>query len=225
LCPDPKEVQGFKTCADVSKAEAEGEVVVYATNPEAAELQVLGEFAKLFPKIKPNYTRLQAGALYAKVTAERQAKTYTVDAMQISDMGMILDFQKKNGYVRYPAIPSKPADAYAPAHHASTDCVDHAGDLVPRDAREGEVGPLPFDRETVAVAHTADLDADADLAPRWLGYVALDEFKGAASPRHLHRAHLCHRRLPVGAGCRARCRSTEDGVTGWGISTPGARLR
>jgi len=70
-------------------------------SPEAAELSVLGEFAKLFPKIKPNYTRLQAGALYAKVTAERQAKTYTVDAMQISDMGMILDFQKKNGYVRY----------------------------------------------------------------------------------------------------------------------------
>jgi iron(III) transport system substrate-binding protein len=94
-------VQGFKTCADVAKAEAEGEIVVYATNPEAAELRVLGEFAKLFPKIKPNYTRLQAGALYAKVTAERQAKTYTVDAMQISDMGMILDFQKKNGYVRY----------------------------------------------------------------------------------------------------------------------------
>jgi hypothetical protein len=63
--------------------------------------------------------------------------------------------------------------AGAPAHHASADCVDHAGDLVPRDAREGEVGPLPFDRETVAVADTADLDADADLAPRWLGYVAL----------------------------------------------------
>ena len=101
LCAAPKEVQGFKTCADVAKAEAEGEVVVYATNPEAAELRVLAEFTKLFPKIKTNYTRLQAGALYAKVSAERQAKTYTVDVMQISDMGMILDFQKKNGYVRY----------------------------------------------------------------------------------------------------------------------------
>src|SRR5215475_15893498 len=100
-CAQPREVQGFETCADVAKAEAEGEVVVYATNPEAAELRVLAEFNKLFPKIKPNYTRLQAGALYAKITAERQAKTYTVDAMQISDMGMILDFQKKNGYVRY----------------------------------------------------------------------------------------------------------------------------
>ena len=80
---------------------SEGEVVVYATNPEAAELRVLAEFTKTFPKIKANYTRLQAGALYAKVSAERQAKTYTLDAMQLSDMGMVLDFQKKNGYARY----------------------------------------------------------------------------------------------------------------------------
>lgn len=101
LCANPTEVQGFKTCADVAKAEAEGEVVVYATNPEAAELRVLEAFHQAFPKIKPNYTRLQAGALYAKVNAERQAKTYTVDVMQNSDMGMVLDFQKKNGYQRY----------------------------------------------------------------------------------------------------------------------------
>src|SRR5580693_8221394 len=101
LCAQPTEVQGFKTCADVAKAEAEGEVVVYATNPEAAELRVLAEFNKLFPKIKTNYTRLQAGALYAKVSAERQAKTYTADVMQLSDMGMVLDFQKKGGYVAY----------------------------------------------------------------------------------------------------------------------------
>jgi len=101
LCAQPAQVQGFKTCADIAKAEAEGELVVYATNPEAAELRVLAEFSKLFPKIKTNYTRLQAGALYAKVGAERQAKTYTVDLMQLSDMGMVLDFQKKNGYVHY----------------------------------------------------------------------------------------------------------------------------
>jgi iron(III) transport system substrate-binding protein len=101
LCAQPAEIQGFKTCADVAKAEAEGEVVVYATNPEAAELRVLAEFNKLFPKIKTNYTRLQAGALYAKLTAERQASTYTVDLIQISDMGMILDFQKKNGFDHY----------------------------------------------------------------------------------------------------------------------------
>src|SRR5215469_3538534 len=84
-CAQLREIHGFKTCADIDKAEAEGEVVVYATNPEAAELRVLGEFTKLFPNIKTNYTRLQAGALYAKVSAERRARTYTLDVMQISD--------------------------------------------------------------------------------------------------------------------------------------------
>jgi iron(III) transport system substrate-binding protein len=115
-CAAPTEVQGFKTCADVAKAEAEGEVVVYATNPEAAELRVLAEFNKLFPKIKTNYTRLQAGALYAKVSAERQAKTYTVDVMQLSDMGMVLDFQKKAGYVAYT---SPQMAAYKPEYKSS----------------------------------------------------------------------------------------------------------
>src|SRR3954464_15891035 len=78
-CTEAREVQGFKTCADVEKAEAEGEVVVYGANPEAAELRVLAEFTKLFPKIKTNSSRLQAGALYAKGSAGRQARPYTVD--------------------------------------------------------------------------------------------------------------------------------------------------
>ena len=101
VCQNPKQMQGFKTCADVDKAEQEGEVVIYATNPEQAELKVLARFSEMFPKIKPTYLRLQAGALMAKVQSERQAQTYLVDAMQVSDMGMILDFQKKNGYSRY----------------------------------------------------------------------------------------------------------------------------
>src|SRR5215831_4750152 len=101
LCPNPQQMQGFKTCADVAKAEQEGEVVIYATNPEQAELKVLARFSEMFPKIKPTYLRLQAGALMAKVQSERQAQTYLVDAMQVSDMGMILDFQKKNGYSHY----------------------------------------------------------------------------------------------------------------------------
>jgi len=101
VCPNPEQMQGFKTCADVDKAEQEGEVVIYATNPEQAELKVLARFSEMFPKIKPTYLRLQAGALMAKVQSERQAQTYLVDAMQVSDMGMILDFQKKNGYSRY----------------------------------------------------------------------------------------------------------------------------
>ena len=101
LCPSPKQMQGFKTCADIEKAEQEGEVVIYATSPEQVELKVLARFHDMFPKIAPNYLRLQAGALMAKVQSERQAQTYLVDAMQVSDMGMILDFQKKNGYSRY----------------------------------------------------------------------------------------------------------------------------
>src|SRR5689334_10825292 len=101
VCPNPKQMNGFETCADVAKAEQEGEVVIYATNPEQAELKVLARFNETFPKIKPIYLRLQAGALMAKVQSERQAQTYLVDAMQVSDMGMILDFQKKNGYSHY----------------------------------------------------------------------------------------------------------------------------
>ena len=33
-CPDPRQMDGFKTCADVAKAEQEGSVVVYSTDPE-----------------------------------------------------------------------------------------------------------------------------------------------------------------------------------------------
>ena len=36
---------------------------------------------------------------------------------------------------------------------------------------ECEVGPLTLSGGTVTVAHTADLDTEADLTPRWLGYV------------------------------------------------------
>src|SRR5438132_11992788 len=101
LCPNPKQLDGFKTCADVAKAQEEGEVVIYSTNPEAGEAKVLAVFNKMFPKIKINYVPLQAGALYAKVLAERQAGSSLVDILQLSDMGMVLDFQKKNGYLRY----------------------------------------------------------------------------------------------------------------------------
>jgi iron(III) transport system substrate-binding protein len=101
LCANPQQVQGFKTCADVAKAESEGEVVVYGPDPEAAMQKLLAAFHNAFPKIKTNYVRLQAGALYAKILAERQAKSFLVDVLELSDMGMTLDFQKRNGYVHY----------------------------------------------------------------------------------------------------------------------------
>jgi len=101
LCDKPRQMDGFKTCADVEKAEAEGAFVLYSTDPEQGQVKLLASFNKLFPKIKTNYVRLQAGALYAKLLSERQAKSYLVDVVQISDMGMILDFQKRGGFRQY----------------------------------------------------------------------------------------------------------------------------
>jgi hypothetical protein len=95
------------------------------------------------------------------------------------------------------AMPSEPTDTDtlpgAPADHTGSDCVDRAGDLVSRDAWIGEAGPLSFDGQAVAVAHTAGLDTHADLAPCRFGHFAPDEFERATGSGYLHRAHLCHR--------------------------------
>ena len=101
LCDKPRQMEGFKTCADVEKAEGEGGFVLYSTDPDAGQAKLVGAFSKAFPKIKSTFVRLQAGALYAKLLAERQAKSYLVDVIQLSDMGMILDFQKRNGFTQY----------------------------------------------------------------------------------------------------------------------------
>lgn len=100
-CDSPRQMDGFKTCADVEAAEKEGQLVLYSTDPETNMAQYLGDFHKIFPQIATNYVRLQAGALYAKVNAERQAKQYLADVMQITDMSFVLDFQKRKGYVPY----------------------------------------------------------------------------------------------------------------------------
>src|SRR5260221_10199663 len=101
LCDKPRQMEGFKSCADIDKAEAEGAFVLYSTDPEQGQVKLLAAFNKVFPEIKTSYVRLQAGALYAKVLSERQAKSYLVDVIQISDMGMILDFQRKGGFRQY----------------------------------------------------------------------------------------------------------------------------
>jgi iron(III) transport system substrate-binding protein len=100
-CDKPEQLDGFKTCADVAKAEQEGALVVYATDPEAATEAVLAKFRAAFPKIKPTYLRLQGGALYAKLMSERQGHAYLTDVLQPSDMGFALDFQKRGGYMPY----------------------------------------------------------------------------------------------------------------------------
>ncbi|MGP1667419.1 MAG: ABC transporter substrate-binding protein [Rhodanobacter sp.] len=100
-CPHPITVQGFKTCADVQKAEQEGEVVLYSPDVERGTVKVLAAFKAAFPKINTKYLRLQTGALYSKLMAERQAKSFLVDVVNLSDVGLALDFQKRGGYDQY----------------------------------------------------------------------------------------------------------------------------
>jgi iron(III) transport system substrate-binding protein len=101
LCANPRQMEGFKTCADIAKAEAEGSVVIYSTDPEDGSQKVLDRFHKMFPKIATGYVRLQAGALYAKLLTERKANSYLVDIVQLSDMSLVLDFQKRGGWMEY----------------------------------------------------------------------------------------------------------------------------
>ena len=115
-CEDPQQLAGFKTCADVAKAESEGALVVYATDPEAPSEQVLAKFHALFPQIKPTYLRIQAGGLYARLRTERQGNVYLADIAQLSDMSFALDFQKRGGYMQYV---SPEMAAYKPEYKSS----------------------------------------------------------------------------------------------------------
>jgi iron(III) transport system substrate-binding protein len=101
LCNNPRQMQGFKTCANVEKAEAEGAFTLYSTDPEKGQVALLKGFTDAFPKIKTSYVRLQAGALYAKILAERNAKSYLADVLVISDMGMVQDFTRRGGFRQY----------------------------------------------------------------------------------------------------------------------------
>lgn len=101
VCASPRQMDGFKTCADVAKAEQEGNLVLYSPDPEENSAKLMDAFHKAFPKIATNFIRLQTGALYQKLLTERRAKVYQVDVLQLTDVGFALDFQKRDGYVRY----------------------------------------------------------------------------------------------------------------------------
>ncbi len=94
-------VLDFQTAADVAKAEQEGEAVYYGHDGEAGIATILDAFKKDFPKIKTSYVRLQTGALYAKITAERSAGRFGVDVLQLSDISPAIDFQKKGGWEQF----------------------------------------------------------------------------------------------------------------------------
>jgi iron(III) transport system substrate-binding protein len=109
-------VHDFQTGADVAKAEQEGEVVYYGHDGEAGIAAILDAFKKDFPKIKTSYVRLQTGALYAKITAERSASRFGVDVLQLSDISPAIDFQKKNGWEQHA---SPEYAAYKSEHQSS----------------------------------------------------------------------------------------------------------
>jgi iron(III) transport system substrate-binding protein len=117
-CANPRQMDGFRTCADVAKAEQEGTLVVYSTDPEAASEAMLAQFHVAFPKISTTYLRLQGGALYAKLLAERQGQAYLADIVQLADMSFALDFQKRGGYMHYL---SPELAAYKPEYRSTPD--------------------------------------------------------------------------------------------------------
>jgi iron(III) transport system substrate-binding protein len=114
-CDHPRQMDGFKTCADVEAAEKEGSLVLYSPDPESNQASLLAAFHASFPKIDATYLRLQTGALYAKLMAERQAKTYQPDILALTDMTFVLDFQKRGGWMQYV---SPELDAFKPENRS-----------------------------------------------------------------------------------------------------------
>ncbi|MDR3536659.1 MAG: extracellular solute-binding protein [Acetobacteraceae bacterium] len=115
-CDTPRQLDGFKTCANVEAAEKEGALVLYSPDPESNQAALLAAFHAAFPKIDATYLRLQTGALYAKLMAERQARTYQPDILALTDMTFVLDFGKRGGWMHYV---SPEVDAYKPENRSN----------------------------------------------------------------------------------------------------------
>jgi iron(III) transport system substrate-binding protein len=105
-------VLDFNTSADLGKAEQEGALLFYTHDGEAGAAAAIDAFNKDFPKIRGAYLRLQTGALYSKILAERSAGRFDVDVIQFSDTGTAIDFQKRGAFDRYVTAE---AAAYDPA--------------------------------------------------------------------------------------------------------------
>src|SRR5438270_5049072 len=75
--------------------------------------------------------------------------------------------------------------------------VDHADHLVPRDAREGDAGPLALLGHRVAVADAAGLNLDPHGPWSRVGDRALDELEGPPGARDLGDTHRGHEDVPI----------------------------
>jgi iron(III) transport system substrate-binding protein len=94
-------VLDFTTSADLAKAEQEGSLLFYTHDGEAGAAGTIEAFNKDFPKIKAAYVRLQTGALFSRILAERSAGRFDVDVIQFSDVGTAIDFDKRGGFEPY----------------------------------------------------------------------------------------------------------------------------
>ena len=161
LCTKPRQMDGFKTCADVDKATKEGELVVYTTDPEAGTAKFLAQFTQMFPAIKTSFVRLQAGALFAKLMAERQARVFLVDALEISDLGFVLDLQKRNGYMHYI---SPEMTAFKPEYKSKPEGYWTWGTII--------MAGIAYNPKTVP-ANEAPKNWKDMLDPKWAGSVSV----------------------------------------------------
>ena len=170
-CEKPRQMDGFKTCANVEKAFQEGDLVHYAPDTESAQAQYLTEFRKTFPQIKTNFLRLQTGALYARINAERQGRTYVPDTLILTEIGFALDFQKRGGYALYP---SPELEFYKPHMKSSPE------------------GYFTWDNEIIAgIAYNPTVVKPAEaptswqdlLNPRWKGQMMWSTSRGSGAPQ------------------------------------------
>jgi iron(III) transport system substrate-binding protein len=161
VCASPVQMDGFKTCADLAKAEQEGAFVLYTTDPEAGTAKLLASFNQSFPKIRTSFIRLQAGALFAKLMAERQAKSYLVDAMQISDLGFVLDLEKRKGYMQYI---SPEMAAYKPEYKSNPEGYWTWGTII--------MAGIAYNPKTVPEDQAPKSWKDA-LDPKWAGEISV----------------------------------------------------
>lgn len=160
-CPQPRQMDGFTTCADVARAEAEGALVFYSTDPETAGEALLSKFHAAFPKIRTTYLRLQAGGLYAKLLAERQGKVYLADLVQLSDMSFAQDFQKRGGYMQYV---SPEMAAYKPAYKSTPEGYWNWGALV--------IAAIAYNPRLVTAAEAPKTWLDV-MDPKWTDAISV----------------------------------------------------
>lgn len=160
-CPQPRQMDGFTTCADVARAEAEGALVFYSTDPETAGEALLARFHAAFPKISTTYLRLQAGGLYAKLLAERQGRVYLADLVQLSDMSFAQDFQKRGGYMPYV---SPEMTAYKPAYKSTPEGYWNWGALV--------IAAIAYNPRLVTAAEAPKTWLDV-MDPKWTDAISV----------------------------------------------------